>query len=160
MTPLLRTLRTPTGKFAVVFACCFAIGGANHAFDLLQGGVLPYHTVPLAINAFWSVLCPVDLALAALIWFRYRTAINLGVLVMVLDVGLNSWVGYFSGIRVSSFEPLQVQSVFLGFVLAGALLSFREVADEQRLCPLRDHATAGMNFRSGWRRKSGHEPGE
>ena len=128
---MLRSLRTPTGKFALVFACCFAIGGANHASDLLRGGLLPYHTVPLAINVFWSVLCPVDLALAALIWLRYRTAINLGVLVMSLDVSVNSWVGYFSGIRVSSFEPLQVQSVLLGFVLAGALLSSRQVADKQ-----------------------------
>jgi hypothetical protein len=49
----------------------------------------------------------------------------------VLDVGVNSWVGYLSAIRISSFEPLQVPSGFLEFVLAVALLSFREVADKQ-----------------------------
>lgn len=55
-------------------------------------------------------------------------AIMLGMLVMLLDVGVNSWVGYFSGIHVSSFEPLQVQSIFLGFVLAGGLLATPEIA--------------------------------
>ena len=132
MISLRHLLQTPARRFALVFAGCFAIGGINHASDLLRGGLLPYHAVPLAINAFWSVLCPVDLALAALIWIRPRTAIMLGLLVMLLDVGLNSWVGYFSGIQVSSFEPLQVQSIFLGFVIAGALLSSPERTGQRR----------------------------
>ena len=128
MTPLPDALQAPTRRFALVFACCFAVGGANHALDMFRGGLLPYHAVPLAINAFWSMLCPVDLTLAALIWIRRRMAIMLGMLVMLLDVGVNSWVGYFSGIHVSSFEPLQVQSIFLGFVLAGGLLATPEIA--------------------------------
>jgi len=94
--------------------------------DLVQGGVLPYRTVPLAINAFWSALCPVDFLLAALIWHRRRTAIMCGALVLLLDVAVNSWIAYFSLLHVSSFEPLQVQSLFLGFVLAGALFSQSE----------------------------------
>ena len=130
MTALQSFLRTPNRKFALVFACGFAIGGTNHARDLLQGGLLPYHAVPLAINAFWSLLCPVDLALAGLIWIRHRASVLLGVFVMLLDVGVNSWVGYFSGMHVSSFEPLLVQSLFLGFVLAGALLSSPAIADK------------------------------
>lgn len=85
--------------------------------------MLPYRTVPLAINAFWSALCPVDLLLAALIWHHRRTAIKWGVLVLLLDVTVNSWIAYFSKLHVSSFEPLQAQSLFLGFVLAGALFS-------------------------------------
>jgi hypothetical protein len=109
--------------FAFFFACCFAIGGANHARDLVQGGVLPYHSVPLAINAFWTLLGPVDFALAALIWIRPKTAIGSGLFVLLLDVGVNSWIAYFSNLHASSFEPLQVQSLFLGFVLAGALFS-------------------------------------
>jgi len=123
MTRSLHGLPAQHRLFAFVFACCFALGGANHARDLIRGGLLPYHTVPLAINAFWSLLCPVDLALAALVWIRRRTAIALGLFVMLLDVGVNSWIAYFSSLHVGSFEPLQVQSLFLGFVLAGALLS-------------------------------------
>ena len=42
---------------------------------------------------------------------------------MLVDVGVNSWVAYFSGLHAQSFEPLQVQSLFLGFVLSGALFT-------------------------------------
>jgi len=49
-----------------------------------------------------------------------------GALVLLLDVAVNSWIAYFSLLHVSSFEPLQVQSLFLGFVLAGALFSQSE----------------------------------
>jgi hypothetical protein len=125
-------LPAPDRLFALVFATCFAIGGANHARDLVQGGLLPYHAVPLAINAFWSLLCPVDLALAALVWIRRRTAVGLGVFVLLADVGVNSWIAYFSRLHVASVEPLQVQSLFLGFVLAGALFTF---ADRGRTSP-------------------------
>ena len=125
MTRSLHGLPAQHRIFSFVFACCFAIGGANHARDLVRDGLLPYHAVPMAINAFWSLLCPVDLALAALIWIRRNTAITLGLFVMLLDVGVNSWIAYFSSLQVGSFEPLQVQSLFLGFVLAGALLSPR-----------------------------------
>ncbi len=112
---------TLSRAYVFIFACAFAIGGINHARDLALGGVLPYHAVPLSINVFWTALCPIDFALAAAVWLRRRTTVVAGVLVMLTDVGVNSWVGYFSGVRVSSFEPLQVQSMFLGFLLGGAL---------------------------------------
>jgi len=115
--------REPARIFALVFACGFAVGGLNHARDLVQGGLLPYQAAPLAINAFWSLLCPIDFALAVLIWIRRRTALILGVSVLLADVGVNSWIAYFSNLHVASFEPLQVQSLFLGFVFAGALFS-------------------------------------
>jgi hypothetical protein len=130
MTRLQDAMPSPGRTFALVFACCFAIGGANHARDLVQGGVFPYHAVPLAINVFWSALCPIDFALAALIWIRRRAAITLGILVLLLDVGVNSWIAYFSNLHVSSFEPLQVQSLFLGFVLGGALFALRQIAGD------------------------------
>jgi hypothetical protein len=46
--------------------------------------------------------------------------------VLLADVGVNSWIAYFSGLHVASFEPLQVQSLFLGFVLAGAVFTFAD----------------------------------
>lgn len=143
MTRSSDALPAPTSIFAVVFACCFAIGGINHGWDLIQGGVLPYRTVPLAINAFWSVLCPVDFLLAALIWLRRRTAIRLGVLVLLLDVAVNSWIAYFSTLHISSFEPLQAQSLLLGFVLAGALFSQPE---RQGSAPRELHQGVGGGF--------------
>ena len=125
--PTLRILLTAMSNthrtFALIFACCFAIGGANHGRDIWQGGLLPYHSVPMPINAIWTALCPLDFAVAGLVWWRRRSAIALGAAIMSVDVGVNSWIAYFSGLHVQSFEPLQVQSLFLGFVLSGALFT-------------------------------------
>ena len=75
--------------YVFIFACAFAIGGINHARDLWLGGVLPYHAVPLSINVLWTALCPIDFALAVGVWFRRRTAVVAGLLVMLMDVGVN-----------------------------------------------------------------------
>lgn len=112
--------------FAPLFACCFAIGGVNHGRDIWQGGLFPYHAVPMPINAIWTALCPLDFAVALLVWWRRSTAIALGMAILLVDVGVNSWIAYFSGLHVQSFEPLQVQSLFLGFVLGGALFTLGE----------------------------------
>jgi hypothetical protein len=109
--------------FVLIFACCFLIGGTNHARDIWQGGLFPYHAAGMFINAFWTALCPLDLAVAALVWWRSKPAVVLGLAVLLVDVGVNSWLAYFSNLHVQSFEPLQVQSLFLGFVLAGALFT-------------------------------------
>ena len=111
--------------FALTFACCFLIGGTNHGLDIWRDGLFPYHAVPRSVNAFWTALCPLDLALAALIWWQGRPAIVLGIAVMLADVGVNSWLAYFSGLHFQSFEPLQVQSLFLGFLLGGAPFALR-----------------------------------
>ena len=141
-------LPAPDRLFALVFATCFAIGGANHARDLVEGGLLPYRSVPLAINAFWSLLCPVDLALAALIWMRRGTAIGLGVLVLLADVGANSWIAYFSGLHVTSFEPLQVQSLFLGSSLRVPCSPLQAAAARRDDRRFRDVGLAGKRLAS------------
>ncbi len=119
LTTMFKTYRT----FAQIFSCCFAIGGLNHGRDIWQDGLFPYHVVAMPINAIWTALCPLDFAVAGLVWWRMRGAIALGVAILLVDVGVNSWIAYFSGLHVQSFEPLQVQSLFLGFVLGGALFT-------------------------------------
>ena len=114
--PATRTARC----FLAIVACGFAIGGVNHALDIARGGFLPYGAVPMSVNAFWTALCPLDLAVVALAWTRPRTAVALGLAILLADVATNSWLAYFSGLHVRSLEPLQVQSAFLGFVLGGA----------------------------------------
>jgi hypothetical protein len=106
--------------FVAIVACGFAIGGANHALDIARGGFLPYGAVPMPVNAFWTALCPLDLAVVALAWVRPRSAVALGLAILLADVATNSWLAYFSGLHPRSLEPLQVQSTFLGFVLGGA----------------------------------------
>ena len=107
--------------FALVFACGFLIGGANHARDIVQGGMLPYHSVPMSVNVFWTALCPLDFAAGALVWRWSAPAVRLGLLILLADVAVNSWLAYLSGLHVASFEPLQVQTLFLGFVLGGGM---------------------------------------
>jgi hypothetical protein len=107
--------------FALIFAGGFLIGGANHARDIVQGGLLPYHSVPMSINVFWTALCPLDFAAAALVRRWRALAVLLGLLILLADVAANSWLAYFSGLHVASFEPLQVQTLFLGFVLGGGM---------------------------------------
>ena len=118
--------------FKLIFACCFAIGSANHAGDILHGGLLPYHAVPTPINAFWTLLCPVDAVLSILVWRHAREAVAIGIGVLLADVGVNSWIAYFSGLHLQSFEPLQVQTLVLGFVLGGGLFSLRRHEDAPR----------------------------
>ena len=109
--------------FMLVFTCCFLIGGTNHARDIWQGGLFPYHAVGMSINAFWTALCPLDFAVAGMVWWRSRPAVLMGLAILLMDVGVNSWIAYFSGLQLQSFEPLQVQSLFLGFVMSGALFT-------------------------------------
>jgi hypothetical protein len=125
MRTALNTMAWSDRTFKLIFACCFAIGSANHALDILRGGLLPYRAVPTPINAFWTLLCPVDAALAILVWKFEREAIAIGIGVLLADVTVNSWIAYFSGLHLQSFEPLQVQTLVLGFVLGGGLFSLR-----------------------------------
>ena len=108
--------------FALILSVGFLVGGANHAHDILAGGLLPYRSVPLPVNALWTALCPLDFVAAAAIWRRLVPGLALGASIMLADVGVNSWLAYFSGLHLQSFEPLQVQTLFLGFILGGALL--------------------------------------
>ena len=124
LTAMSKTHRT----FLLVFSGCFAIGGLNHGRDIWQGGLVPYHIVAMPINAIWTALCPLDFAVAGLVWWRRRAAIALGMAILLVDVAVNSWIAYFSGLHVQSFEPLQVQSLFLGFVLGGALFTLGHAA--------------------------------
>ena len=47
----------------------------------------------------------------------------LGMAILLVDVGVNSWLVYFSGLHIQRFEPLQVESLFLGLALGGALFT-------------------------------------
>ena len=107
--------------FVLIFTCCFLVAGSTHGRDIWRGGFFPYQTVAMPINAFWTALCPLDLTVAALVWWRPKSAVLLGLGILLVDVGVNSWLTYFSGLHVESFEPLQAQSLFLGFVIGGAM---------------------------------------
>ncbi len=107
-----------------VWIGAFLIGAVNHARDVLSGGWLPYDFAPLALNWFWSLLLPLDLAAAALLALRYRAGVVLGLAIIVVDVGVNTWFAYETD-WMDLFKALQWQSLFLGFALASAPLLWR-----------------------------------
>lgn len=102
-----------------IWTVAFLIGAFNHARDLAGGGWLPYGFAPLGCNIFWTALLPIDLAVVALLWTRRRIGVWLGVVVMVADVAVNSWFSYSHNFPELT-SALQLQTLFLGFVLGSA----------------------------------------
>jgi hypothetical protein len=104
-------------RFALaILSVCFAIGGLVHISDIVRGGMLPYYLAPLPINAYWTSLAVLDLFVVWLLWRYRRLGLTVALAIMVSDVGINSYVVYI--LKTSpSLVPLQLQTLFLGFVL-------------------------------------------
>jgi len=85
-----------------ILTICLVIGGA-------------VHVAPLPVNVYWTSLAALDLLAAFLLWRRRRFGLTLTVAIMLSDVAVNSYVTY--GLNLAaSFAPLQLQTLFLGFV--------------------------------------------
>ena len=98
-----------------ILTICLVIGGAVHVLDIVRGGVFPYRFAPLPVNVYWTSLAVLDLLAAFLLWRRRRFGLTLTVAIMLSDVAVNSYVTY--GLNLAaSFAPLQLQTLFLGFV--------------------------------------------
>ena len=100
----------------VVFCACFAIGGVNHVLDIVHGGLLPYDMVPMPINAYWTSLALLDFVTVGLLVLRLRLGLVCALAVMLSDVGINTYVYFFLDTEFG-FIPLQLQTLFLGFLL-------------------------------------------
>ena len=99
-----------------VLAGSLTIGAAFHWIDIYQAGFLPYKAAPLAINIFWTMLAVVDLLAAYLLVRQRKLGLILTLVIMVMDVGVNSYAAYELDL-FSAFWPLQLQTLFLGFSL-------------------------------------------
>ncbi|MWV28818.1 hypothetical protein [Aurantiacibacter rhizosphaerae] len=106
------------------------IGIRNHTADVLADGWLPYDYAPLALNWFWTLLLPIDVIVGALVALRQRAGVVLGVLVMLADVGVNSWYAYRTD-WLDLFRALQFQSLFLGFVIGTAPMLWQQPKDNR-----------------------------
>jgi hypothetical protein len=94
----------------------FAIGTATHLLELLRFGFLPYRFAPAPFNLFWTALVLIDpLVVLLLLTFR-RAGLVLGAATMLADVAANSYTVYGLG-HSELYGPLQMQTLFLGFVL-------------------------------------------
>jgi hypothetical protein len=101
----------------LLLSLCLVAGGSTHVIDIVRGGFLPYDYVPFPINLFWTSLAVLDFTAALLLWKRRNAGVLLTMAIMCADVSINSYASYGLGIPFASFAPLQVQSIFLGFVL-------------------------------------------
>jgi hypothetical protein len=111
-------------------AICFVAGGLSHARDMWHGGWLPYGWAPLPLNLFWTSLLAWDLLAAGLLLWRPRAGVVLALLIMVADVVVNSfWTASVGPLGWEENLPLQLQTLFLGFVAGAAPLIWLAAAD-------------------------------
>lgn len=100
-----------------VYIICFTVGTVSHALDFLALGLRPYSWGPPLLEAFWSSLVVLDLAVVTLLLRgQRRWGLALAAIIMVSDVAGNSYALFVLGIE--GFEvALPLQAAFLGFVL-------------------------------------------
>jgi hypothetical protein len=104
-------------------AVCFVGAGLTHAQDMWKGGWLPYDYAPLPANVFSATLVVWDPLAAGVLLWRPRVGVALALLLMVVNVAVNSSVANGQG-RMDWYDyvPLQLQTLFLGFVAGAAPL--------------------------------------
>jgi hypothetical protein len=117
LRPNLRLVGNTNERAALtVYAVCFLAGFSTHTMDIVRGGWLPYRIVPLGINVFWSLLTMLDLLTVLLLFGNRKLGLMLAAGIMVVDVVVNSYVMYCLDLPFQ-FWPLQLQTLFCGFVL-------------------------------------------
>ncbi len=133
MDALRNSIRSyPLGRRLVLmtYIAAFGIGTATHLNSILHGWWLPHH--PL-LNAYWTSLALVDPLTIVLLIRAPRVGLILAMFVMLTDVGINSASSYlfFDGAgRYSVGYFVQLQTVFLGFLLGSAPFVWAHVRDQ------------------------------
>jgi hypothetical protein len=108
-------------SIVLILACSLAVGAAEHWLDIFRSGFFPYTFAPQAINIFWTALAFVDVLAVYLLLRHLRLGLTLTLIIMVLDVGINSYAAYGLDLFPHSWLwPLQLQTLFLGFSLGSA----------------------------------------
>ena len=111
-------MKNPT-IIAGIWTICFLVGASTHAVDIGYYGWLPYTFMPLPFNIYWTLLLPLDLLAATLLWIWRKAAIVLAILIMVSDVAVNCYAAFWV-MDDWPIAPLVIQTAFLLFVLATA----------------------------------------
>jgi len=104
--------------FQVVWVLGFLVGTTTHTADLIVGGLNAYSDFPLGVRLFWVSLTLLDPATAALIIFRRRSGIVLGIAVIVADIAVN-WTVFVVVGGLSLFGVIS-QSLFAVLVVVTA----------------------------------------
>ncbi len=125
--------------FQVVWVFGFLVGTTTHTADLIVGGVNAYSDFPLGVRLFWVSLTFLDPATAALIIFRRRSGIVLGIAVIVADITVN-WTVFVMVGGLSLFGVIS-QSLFAALILVTARplwIWFGQSSPRERADPRRE----------------------
>ncbi|MCS5718464.1 hypothetical protein N1027_09970 [Herbiconiux sp. CPCC 205763] len=104
--------------FQLIWVLGFLVGTTTHTADLIVGGLNAYSDFPLGVRLFWVTLTILDPATAALIIFRRRSGIVLGIAVIVADIAVN-WTVFALVGGLSLFGVIS-QSLFAVLILVTA----------------------------------------
>jgi hypothetical protein len=104
--------------FQVLWVLGFLVGTTTHTADLIVGGVNAYSDFPLGVRLFWVSLTFLDPTTAALIIFRRRSGIVLGIALIVADIAVN-WTVFVMVGGLSLFGVIS-QSLFAVLILVTA----------------------------------------
>lgn len=113
-----------------VLCLCLFIGGITHVIENVNHGFLPYKFAPTWINVYWSALAVIDLLAVYLLLTKRNPGLVLTFMIMTTDVIINSYSLYVLEI-IHEFWRLQLQSMFLGYVLAANVILWKSKNDSK-----------------------------
>ncbi|MBF4634577.1 hypothetical protein ITJ38_09210 [Agreia pratensis] len=114
LTASARSLRA----FQAAWVIGFLVGTTTHTADLIFGGLDVYSGFPLGVRLFWVTLTLLDPLTAALIIFRRRFGVALGVAVIIADIAVN-WTVFVVIGGLSVFGVVS-QSLFAVIIIGTA----------------------------------------
>ena len=111
----------------IIYSAGFLVGTSTHVLGIVQHGFLA-HQAPLLFDLYWDSLTLLDPLAVLLLWTRIRLGIGLAVLIMVTDIGINSYAYINLGQTVSNMipVPLFLQSLFGTFLFATSPMVLRK----------------------------------
>ncbi|TFC87407.1 hypothetical protein [Cryobacterium sp. TMT4-31] len=78
--------------FQALWIVGYLIGTSTHTVDLVLGGTNAYSSFPDPLRLFWILLTVLDPLVVVLILLQKQVGVVLGVVVIVVDVGVNATV--------------------------------------------------------------------
>ena len=78
--------------FQALWIIGYLIGTSTHTADLLLNGTNAYSSFPAPLRLFWILLTVLDPLVVVLILLKKQAGVVLGVIVIVVDIGVNATV--------------------------------------------------------------------
>jgi hypothetical protein len=117
-----------------IYIIGFTIGTISHSIDIVLNGFLGYTFAPFILNIFWTSLVFIDPLIILLLFLKFKPAILLSVLTMILDILINLTYGlYKSQYPILFGLTTQIPFGIFVFITAKHLLESHSINDCLRL---------------------------